>query len=155
MRVNNANWFLLYPNNNSVPNQSDGEKTILSYPSGYLGVENQYHLGYKVENLTAGDRIDFQVQAMIGSIHRVFNPNFTNQLDIYPYVFTGETCDWSNIRTITIPSSELSPTPSVPELPYIAIAVALVFGFTTAVALVFKKASHVRTNPTKIIPIHN
>ncbi|MBE3115960.1 hypothetical protein IMZ68_02025, partial [Candidatus Bathyarchaeota archaeon] len=42
MRVNDGNWGLLYPNNNSVPNQSDGEYTILSYRSGYLGVEYQY-----------------------------------------------------------------------------------------------------------------
>jgi hypothetical protein len=96
MRVKDGNWGLVYPNSNSVPNQSNGEYTILSYSSGYLDVEYQYLLGYKVENLTAGDTIDFQVQAMVGSIHRVFNPNFTNQLDMYPYVFTGETGDWSN-----------------------------------------------------------
>jgi hypothetical protein len=116
MRVNDGNWGLLYPNSNSVPSQSNGEYTILSYSSGYLGVEYQYHLGYKVENLTAGDTIDFQVLAMVGSIQRVINPNFTNHYNMYPYVFNGETGDWSNIRTITIPSSELSPTPSVLEL---------------------------------------
>jgi hypothetical protein len=117
MRVNDANWGILYPNNNSVPNQSDGEYTILSYRSGYLGVEYQYHLGYKVENLTAGDKIDFQVQAMVGSIHRVFNPNFTNQIDMYSYVFTGVTGDWSNTQTVNIPetSSSVSPSPTVPE----------------------------------------
>jgi len=61
MKVNDGNWSLLYPNSNSVPNQSDGEYTILSYSSGYLGVEYQYHLGYKVETLTASDKVDFQV----------------------------------------------------------------------------------------------
>ncbi len=118
MKINDANWSLLYPNSNSVPNQSNGEYTILSYRSGYLGVESQYHLGYKVENLTADDKIDFQVQAMVGIIHRVLNLNFTRgQYDMYPYVFTGETGDWSNIQTITIPLSKISPTPSVPEFP--------------------------------------
>ncbi|MBE3115630.1 hypothetical protein IMZ68_00340, partial [Candidatus Bathyarchaeota archaeon] len=87
--------------------------------------------------LTAGDKIDFQVQAMVGSIHRVINPNFTNQLDMYPYVFTGETGDWSNIRTITIPSSELSPTPSVPELSWLAILPLFVPVYVTAITIKF------------------
>jgi hypothetical protein len=139
MRINDGNWGLLYPNNNSVPNQSNGEYTILSYYSGYLVVEYQYLLGYKIENLTVGDKIDFQVQAMVGSIHRVFNPNFTNQLDMYPYVFTGETGDWSNIRTITIPSSELSPTPSVPEFSLWTIPLLLTIMAASAGLLVYHK----------------
>jgi hypothetical protein len=127
IRINDDNWGPLYPNNNSVPNQSDGEYTILSYSSGYLGVEYQYHLGYKVENLTADDKIDFQVQAMVGSIHRVFNPNATNQLEMYPYIFSGGTSDWSNTQTITIPETSTSPspnptpTPTIPELSLLAI----------------------------------
>jgi len=145
MRVNDGNWGLLYPNSNSVPSQSNGEYTILSYSSGYLDVEYQYHLGYKVENLTAGYRIDFQVQAMVGSIQRVLNPNFTHgQYDMYPYVFTGETGDWSNIQTITIPPSELFPTPSVPEVP--SWTIPLLLGLMVAVAglLVYLKR---KTNP--------
>jgi hypothetical protein len=113
MRVNDGSWSLLYPNNNSVPAQSSGEHTILSYLSGHLGVEHQYALGYKAQNLSAGDRVDFQVQAMTGSIHRVYNPNHTSQLDMYPYVLTGETSDWSSTQTITIGGSpEVSPSQS-------------------------------------------
>jgi hypothetical protein len=138
MKINDGNWGLLYPNNNSVPNQSDGEYTILSYPSEYLGVEYQYHLGYKVENQTAGDKIDFQVQAMVGIIHRVLNPNFTHgQYDMYPYVFTGVTSDWSNTQTITIPTSSSlpSPSPSVPEFSLMAI-ISLITGiFSIALIL--------------------
>ena len=139
MRVNDGNWSLLYPNSNSVPNQSNGEYTILSYNSGYLGVEYQYHLGYTIENLTAGYKIDFQVQAMVGIIHRVLNPNFTHgQYDMYPYVFTGETGDWSNIRTITIPSSELSTTPSVPEFSLLTI-LPILLTIPIALAIVRKR----------------
>jgi hypothetical protein len=118
MSVNDGDWSLLYPNNNSVPTQSNGDYTTLSYPSGHLGVENQYNLGYKAQNLFAGDKVDFQVQAMIGEIQRVFNPNFTSQIDMYLYVFTGESSDWSNTQTITIPASNASPTPTptVPEV---------------------------------------
>ena len=140
MKVNDGNWSLLYPNSNSVPNQSNGEYTILTYSSGYLGVEYQYHLGYKVENLTAGDKIDFQVQAMVGIIHRVLNLIFTRgQYDMYPYVFTGEIGDWSNIRTITIPSSELTPTPSVPEFPSWTIPFLLTITMAAAGLLVYHK----------------
>jgi len=146
MRINDGNWGLLYPNNNSVPNLSYGEYTILSYSSGYFGVEYQHHLGYKVENLTAGDKIDFQVQAMIGSIQRVYNSNFTNQLDIYPYVFTGETSDWSNTQTITIPASSSSsaPSPTVPELSLIAVIFLIPGIFSIALILSYRKSSDAR-----------
>jgi len=145
MRINDGNWRLLYPNNNSVPIQSDGEYTILSYSSGYLGVEYQYNLGYTSQNLSAGDKVDFQVQAMIGSIQRVFNPNFTSQLDMYPYVFIGESSGWSNTQTIRIPdglsspNSTLSPTPSVPELSWLIILPLLVATFTYAVVGLFRR----------------
>ncbi len=145
MRINDGDWRLLYPNNNSVPIQSDGEYTILSYSSGYLGVEYQYNLGYTSQNLSAGDKVDFQVQAMIGSIQRVFNPNFTSQLDMYPYVFIGESSGWSNTQTIRIPdglsspNSTLSPTPSVHELSWLIILPLLVATFTYAVVGLFRK----------------
>jgi len=113
MRINDGNWSLLYTIDD-VPTQSNGEYTILLYPSGQPVVEYQYTLGDRIQNLFAGDRVDFQVQAMIGYIHRVWNPNYTSQLDMYPYVFTGETSDWSNTQTITIP---LLSTPSSSPLP--------------------------------------
>lgn len=112
MRVNDGDWCLLYPNNNSVPAKSSGEYTNLSYCSGFLGVEYQYSLGYTTQNLSTGDTVDFQVQAMVGNITRVSNPNFTSQLDMYPYVFTGESSDWSNIQTISIPNELLSSSSS-------------------------------------------
>ena len=40
---------------------------------------------------------------MIGYIRRVYNPNATNQLEMYPYVFTGETSDWGETQIVTIP----------------------------------------------------
>jgi hypothetical protein len=138
MRVKDGNWSLLYPNNNSVPTQSNGEYTILSYSSGFLGVEYQYNLGYTSQNLSAGDKVDFQVQAMIGSIHRVFNPNATNQLEMYPYVFTGQMSDWSNTQTITMAESNTSPTPAVPEFPFIAIPL-LLFLLSVVAVLSLKK----------------
>jgi hypothetical protein len=109
-RVNGGNWSLLYTIDN-VPGQSNGEYTTFSYPSDGPVVEYQYYLGDRIQNLYPDDKVDFQVQAMIGSIHRVYNPNHTSQLDMYPYVFTGETSDWSTTQTITIPDSSTSASP--------------------------------------------
>jgi hypothetical protein len=108
IRINDGNWSLLYTIDD-VPSQSTGEYTNLSYPSDQPVVEYQYNLGDRIQDLFAGDKVDFQVQAMIGSIHRTFNPNATNQLEMYPYVFTGEMSDWSRIQTITIPEGNASP----------------------------------------------
>ena len=109
--ITGGNWSLLYTID-YVPAQSSGGYTTFSYPSDGPVVEYQYYLGDRIENLFAGDKVDFQVQAMIGNIHRVYNPNHTSQLDMYPYVFTGEVSDWSNTQTITMPDgSASSPTP--------------------------------------------
>lgn len=123
IRINGGNWSLLYTIDD-VPSQSSGEYTNLAYPSDQPVVEWQYNLGDSIHDLFAGDKVDFQVQAMIGSIHRIFNPNATNQLEMYPYVFTGEMSDWSGAQTITIPATSTlspTPTPTVPEFPSVTI----------------------------------
>ena len=127
-KINDGNWSLLYTIDN-VPGQSSGEYTTLSYPSNQPVVEYQYILGDRIENLFPGDRVDFQVQAMIGDIHRVYNPNHTSQLDMYPYVFTGEVSDWSGTQTINLSDGKVtsfsspSPSPTVPELPWLALLI--------------------------------
>jgi hypothetical protein len=54
-------------------------------------------------NIQEGGKVDFQVQALIGSIHRTFNVNATNIMNIAPWIFEGQTSDWSNTQTIKIP----------------------------------------------------
>ena len=76
-KINDGNWHLLYTIDN-VPGQSSGEYTTFSYPSDGPVVEYQYYLGDRIQNLYPGDKADFQVQAMTGSIHRVYNPNHTS-----------------------------------------------------------------------------
>lgn len=133
IRINDGNWSLLYPIDD-VPSQSSGEYTNLSYPSDQPVVEYQYNLGDSIHNLFAGDTVDFQVQAMIGSIHRTSNPNATNQIEMYPYIFTGEMSNWSSAQTIIMPAtSALSPTPTVPEFPTLAILSLLIAMFSFAV----------------------
>jgi len=89
-------WIELYLIE-EVPISSYSEYTVLSYSQ--IG-ENSYILGNRIIEFPADSQVDFQVEAMIGYIQRVFNPNWTSHLEMYPYVFTGETSGWSATRTI-------------------------------------------------------
>ncbi len=125
-RVDSDNWSEVYRPDDGYPTQSSSDYTILSFSSS-----NEYE-GYFLDTSTnppwsfaiiapANSVLNVQVEAMIGYIHRVYNPNATDQLSMYPYVFTGETSGWSNTQTITIPepspSPSLPPSPSIPEFP--------------------------------------
>jgi len=85
--------------------QSDSNPTIASYQLDPL-----FPLG-----IPYGSQIDFQVQALIGYVHR------------YPilnsWTFNGTESDWSPTQTLTIPASSVSPspTPTVPELSWLTI----------------------------------
>jgi len=94
------NWTILHLIED-LPTQSNSNNTILSYPLSDENT-NSYILGDKILEFPPNSQVDSQVQAMIGYIHRVLNPNATSQLDLYPYVFTGEESSWSNTQTITI-----------------------------------------------------
>ena len=108
------NWTDLYLIED-VPTQSNSDYTNLSYPLSDKNT-NSYILGDKILEFPFSSQVDFQVKAMIGYIHRVLNPNATSQLDLYPYVFTGEESGWSNTQTITISESQ-TPTPSPATTP--------------------------------------
>jgi hypothetical protein len=122
------NWTELYNPNVDYPIQSNSDYTLV------------YSLNADGNGVTLGYQIDFQVQALIGAVHRGYNASATDQLEMYPYVFSGEISDWSNTQTITIPSTSTSlvSTPTVPEMPYYALTIGLVFGITTAIALISK-----------------
>ena len=109
------NWRELYNPNVDYPLQSNSDYTVV-YSSN---VDNN--------GMTLGYQIDFQVQALIGAVHRGYNASATNQLEMYPYVFTGRMSDWSNTQTVTIPatSTSASPTPTVPEFPNLIIPLLL------------------------------
>jgi hypothetical protein len=97
-----------------VPTHSSSEYTMLSYA---LVGENTYILGNKMIEFPSGAQIDFQVEAMIGYVHRVYNPNATSHLEMYPYVFTGEKSGWSETQTITLPTATPSSSPSPTSTP--------------------------------------
>lgn len=108
-------WTYIYTPSNGYPIQDpESEYTIISLSSG----NSPYVIdtgSRRVSLKNLGPKIDFQVEAMIGYVHREYNPNSTSHLDLYPWVFTGETSGWSEIQTITIPESPISspePTPT-------------------------------------------
>jgi len=105
-RMNNGNWMDIYTMDDAYPLQSDSEYTIISV---YLHPQGNDTF------VPPNSIVDVQVEAMIGYIHRSYNPNHKSQLDMYPYVFTGETSGWSNTQTVTIPDSSSSVTPTPTE----------------------------------------
>jgi heme/copper-type cytochrome/quinol oxidase subunit 2 len=132
-----VNWTILYLREDipyfseNVPSKSASEYTVLSYHSYQPNSENTYIMGGKMMDFPSGSQVDFQVEALAGYIHRVWNPNATSQLDMYPYVFAGEESGWSTTQTITvspIPSPSPEPTPE-------PISTALVIAIVILVAI--------------------
>jgi hypothetical protein len=108
-------WVELYRASDGYPPQSDSEYTVISL--GTLG-ENGLSVATNVKmiDVPSGGQVDFQVEAMIGYVYRSYDPNATDPLGMFPWVFAGETSGWSNTQTITIPDPSIpspSPTPSI------------------------------------------
>jgi len=119
VRVTNidGNWRYFYNAEDGYPTQSNSSYTVFSYA---LKMTDYYR-----SNLTtlggivipSNGEVPFQVRAMIGFRDRGVYSN-----GILPYVFKGETSDWSNNQTISIPTTGTSnPTPTVPELSWLMI----------------------------------
>jgi hypothetical protein len=125
--------------------------TIKFLPSYYLNTNN------------STDEMDFRVQAKIGYYRLDDNQK------IFHITFTGQTSDWSNLQTISIPETSTIPTPTisltpssissqsmptintVPKLPvelnpsivYIMLAIVIVIVAVASISLVyFKKYKH-------------
>ena len=133
-------WQELFnPNLDGFPIQTSSNFTIIP-----IAAEGATELQYQI---AAGATTDVQVKAMIGHIERGFNGNATNQIEMYPYIFVGQTSDWSNTHTVTLPQkvpitvSSPTQTPTVPEFPILIILPFIVS--MLAVAVYFK---HRRTN---------
>jgi hypothetical protein len=103
-----GNWIELYNPSDGFPQQwSNSDYTVFSY---VWGGEANTLMGSKSVNLPAGGEVDFQVEAMIGYVHRSGEPPW------FPWTFYGETSGWSNTQTITIAESQ-TPTPSLAATP--------------------------------------
>ncbi len=154
-------WTELYSASNGYAMQnSTSNQTVLSY-----------HVEENGGSLIAGNhevpvygKVDFQVQAMIGTVNRA------NEPPNYPWTFYGEVSDWSNTQTFTFSNatSNLNPTstpmdsPNVPsqntEAPYFqggallglnqtqffsVILISVIVILFTAIAIFVKKGKNV------------
>ena len=86
-------WIELYRASDGYTTQSDSEYTTMSYA---LGENTDTILGTKMITFPAGAQVDFQVEAMMGYVHR------DATVTMAPWVFTGEKSDWSETQTVTI-----------------------------------------------------
>ena len=118
-----SNWTYITHLSDGYLKQSDTNFTTAIYQLNYLFPSN----------IPYGTAVDFQVQALIGYVHR------------YPIInsetFNGTESDWSSIQTLTIPASSISqsPTPPVPEVPLWTIPLSLTIMLATAGLLVYHK----------------
>ena len=134
-------WQELFnPNIDGFPIQTSSNFTIIP-----IAAEEATELQYQI---AAGATTDVQVKAMIGHIERGFNGNATNQIEMYPYVFVGQTSDWSNTHTVTLPPkvpiavSSPTPSPTVPEFPALVILPFFVSVFLVAVYFKHRRTNH-------------
>ncbi len=129
------NWTTIYHADNHFTSQSSTDYTTLTYS---LDPNVPPWLN---SNIPSGGQVDFQVEALIGSIHRDFSQLMS------PWVFDGKESGWSNTQTVTIPatSTSTSPTPNptstptVPEFPLWTIPLLLSIMLASAGLLVYHK----------------
>jgi hypothetical protein len=108
------NWIpFYYYGDYEFPTQSNSDYTTIIYPLHLSPTHPEQ--GYILEHLSglpSNAQVDFQIEAMKGYFHRGYNPNATDQLQMWEWIFTGETSGWSSTQTITLPTSTSSPASS-------------------------------------------
>jgi hypothetical protein len=139
------------PEINYIRANTDSDFTVITY--GLVG--NNGTVGYYCFDIPAGGKADFQVQAFIGYHNRTTIMGILGES--HRDVFTGETSDWSNTQTITIPetSTSTSPTPnptptsSVPEFPITLSLVAVLVAVSLLLVISKRRQSSKLYNLTK------
>jgi hypothetical protein len=135
-------WKNIYLTDELPVASYDSQYTVYTYPvQHYSNAPDEYYLGSLLVQITEGGQVDFQVQAMIGYVHRILQGSFA------PYYFNGTQSDWSPTQTVTIPASNVSPnptvtpspTPTVPEFSLWAIPLLLTIMVASAGLLVYHK----------------
>ena len=92
-------WIELYSASDGYPQQLiDSDHTVISY---ILGEDTDTVLGTKMINFPDDSHVDFQVEAMIGYVHR----EVTVPVPGTGWLFTGETSGWSETQTTIIHTS--------------------------------------------------
>jgi hypothetical protein len=153
-------WRYPYnPNVNNYMGRDSGVETIISHQGEYSSTEGLKltpDRGGFYATFPPNAKIDFQVQAMIGYVHYVVVAGPFSGM-----VFEGQTSDWSNTQTISIPDGSvtistspnptpsptnamLSPTPTVPESSLFAILPMFVALLAVAVTIKYRKTLKIR-----------
>jgi hypothetical protein len=95
-------WTELYRASDGYPHQwSDSDYTVITFLSETGKTIESY--GFS-RTFPDGAKVDYQVEAMIGYVHRDASIPFA------PWVFTGEKSGWSETLTLTVPISTQFPT---------------------------------------------
>jgi hypothetical protein len=98
-------WNEVYHPSDGFPRQSDSEYTVESFSS--TEGEDFYATSTSVVHAPSGGQVDFQVEAMVGYVHREISIPVPGT----GWVFTGEASGWSNTQTLTINASAPITTP--------------------------------------------
>lgn len=126
-------WISFFDLSEGLPRQ-DPSATQTIIQLGTLGDGGLVLQGaHKTIGIPANGEEDIRVQALVGSIGR--NASAT----MAPYTFYGTQSAWSQVQTITVPSSSLVPaaSPTVPELPWPAILL-LMMSVSAVVLVIFR-----------------
>jgi hypothetical protein len=128
------NWTEIYNAGRGYLLHDNGSYTIVSYSL----TQNEFPFW---NHVTDGGTIDFQVQTLIGYTYVEHYSKDGQFLPNPGYYFEGQTSDWSNIQTVSIPDGSVSvftsptPTPSVPEFSWLAVLPLLFSMFLITVIL--------------------
>ena len=123
-----SNWTYITHLSEGYLKQSNINFTTASYPLDYLFPSN----------IPDGTEIDFQVQALIGYVHRYSIVN--------SWTFNGTESEWSPIQTITLSDESVSPSTTVPEFPYLLVIPLLLSVLAVALAFKTKKPGYFRNH---------
>jgi len=95
-------WTELFRASDGYPHQwSDSDYSVLAFLSETGKTIESY--GFS-KTFPDGAQVDYQVEAMIGYVHR------DDSMAFAPWVFTGEQSGWSKTITLTVPISTQLPT---------------------------------------------
>ncbi len=107
------NWTIMYPIAEG-PKPSASDYTTITYE--LVSSPSQPEQGFELRSsfddpvgsnaitqIPGNSQLDFQVRAFYGAMHRGVNPDATDPLSMYPWVFDGEISDWSTTQTVTLP----------------------------------------------------
>jgi hypothetical protein len=129
----------------------DAHTYTAANPRGFISPSNSENTTVDLQiNYVPGSQVDFETEAIQWRPTQVWVPESPYPWDSTPAHYEQRisyygTSGWGNTQTITIPetATPISPSPTVPEVPYCALVLASVFGIVTATLIIFKKVPHV------------